>query len=113
MGACPVLPPCCGRVARKRKTTKAILIANQTRMTEMARCATARPRDEVGVNASALVRSLANRVRALLFHAAGFEAFERTVVSLGLSPGSSPISNTAHSFFVRTGDRAPAAIITS
>lgn len=47
MEACRVLPPCCGRVARKRKTTKAILIANQTKMTEMAICATARPRDEV------------------------------------------------------------------
>jgi hypothetical protein len=43
-------------VARKRKTTKAILIANQTKMTEIARWATARPRDEVEVNASALVR---------------------------------------------------------
>jgi hypothetical protein len=55
MEACRVLPPCCGRAARKRKTTKAILIANQTRMTEMAGCATARPRDEVEVNAGALV----------------------------------------------------------
>jgi hypothetical protein len=56
MGACRVLPPCCGRVARNRKITKAIFIANQTRMTEMARCATTRPRDEVDVNAKARVR---------------------------------------------------------
>jgi hypothetical protein len=58
-------------VARKRKTTKAILIANQTRMTEMAKCAMARPRDEVDVNARALVRFPGEQGYSTFFDTAG------------------------------------------
>ena len=73
------LPPTGGRrLARNRKTTKATLIANHISITAVARCSTAGPREQVGVNAEVPSMFQADALES--------ERYAELRTSLGLTP---------------------------